>query len=147
MAALEWALTLAFDAVDDPVLDEAALAALPAAAWPGMQLRLHASVQCHDFHWNVAELWGAIDQQRTPEPPIAYLEPRTWIIWRRELQTYFRPLDTTEAWALKRLCEGADFAALCDGLCAYAEPSQVALLAAGYLKGWVQAGLVAEINY
>ena len=34
MAALEWALTLAFDAADDPVLTEASLAMLPAESWP-----------------------------------------------------------------------------------------------------------------
>lgn len=147
MAALEWALTLAFDAADDPVLDESALAALSADAWPGMRLRLHASVQRHDFRWNVAELWSAIDQQRTPEAPAAYAEQRAWLIWRRALQTYFRPVDATEAWALDYLRTGADFAALCDGLCAHAEPSQVGLLAASYLKGWIQAGLVAEIIY
>ncbi len=145
MAALEWALTLAFDAADDPVLDETALASLPVAAWPGMRVRLHASVQCRVFHWNAPELWSAIDRQHAPEAPVAYSEPHTWLIWRRALQTYFRPLEDTEAWALNCLREGADFAALCSGLCARVEPSQVGLQAASYLKGWLQAGLVSEI--
>lgn len=146
MASLEWALTLAFDAADDPVLSEATLATLPAGAWPGMRLRLHASVQRHDFCWNVPELWTAIDQQRAPEPPQPYSQPRAWLVWRRELQNYFRPLDATEAWALDCLQEGADFATLCTGLCNHVEPSQVGMLAAGYLKGWVQAGLITELD-
>ncbi len=146
LAALEWALTLAFDAADDPVLDEAALSNLPAAAWPGMRIRLHASVHCRVFRWNAPELWSAIDQQHAPEAPAAYREPHTWLIWRRALQTYFRPLEDTEAWALDCLSEGADFAALCSGLCARIEPSQVGLQVASYLKGWLQAGLVSEIN-
>jgi hypothetical protein len=145
MAALEWSLALAFDAADDPVLNETTLAALPAAAWPGMRLRFHASMQRHGFRWNVPELWSAIDQNGEPEAPSAYPRPREWIIWRRELQTYFRPLDDTEAWALDRLHAGADFATLCSELCERVEPSQVGLLAAGYLKAWVQAGLIAEI--
>jgi hypothetical protein len=147
MATLEWALTLAFDAADDPLLDEAALAALPPAAWPGMRLRWHASVQRHDFRWNVPELWSAIDQQRAPEPPTAYSQLRPWLIWRRALQNYFRPLDDTEAWALDCLRAGADFATACTGLCERVEPSQVSTLAAGYLKGWVRAGLVAGIYW
>lgn len=145
MATLEWALTLAFDAADDPVLDEAVLAALPATAWPGLRLRLHASVQCPVFRWNVPELWTAIDRQRTPEPPTAYPAPRAWLIWRRELQTYFRPLDATEAWALDSLRNGVDVASLCDGLCSRMEPDQVGTWAASYIKGWVESGVVAEI--
>lgn len=147
MAALEWRLTLAFDAADDPVLGTETFATLPPDRWPGLRLRLHASVQCHDFRWNVPELWSAVDQRRTPEPPAVYPEPRTWLIWRRDLQTYFRPLERSEARALACLHAGEDFAALCNALCAYAEPSQVGALAAGYLKGWVDAGLIAGIDY
>lgn len=145
MARLEWALTLAFDAADDPVLTEAALTALPAEAWPGMRLRPHASLQRHDFHWNVPELWGAIDRQQPPEPPLTYPQSRAWMIWRRELQNLFRPLEPAEAWALDNVCGGGDFASLCEGLCAYFEPAQVGLQAAGFLKGWVRAGLIAEM--
>ena len=145
MATLEWALTLAFDAKDDSVVGEESLATLPADAWPRMRLRFHASLQRHHFCWNVPELWSAIDRQRTPEPPSAYPQPRAWLIWRRELQNYYRPLEDTEAWALDCLRDGADFAALCTGLCAHVEPAEVGMLAAGYLKGWVRAGLVAEI--
>lgn len=146
MAALEWALTLAFDAADDPVLDETVLAALPADAWPGMRLRLHASAQRHDFHWNVAEVWSAVDRQRAPESPTLYPTAQAWVIWRRDLQTYFRPLDSAEAGALDSLRHGADFATLCAGLCAQVDPSQVGARAANYLKGWVRAGLIAGID-
>lgn len=146
MARLEWALTLAFDAADDPLLDESALAALPPEAWSTMRLRFHTSVQRHDFHWNVPELWTAIDQQRAPETPQVYPQPCAWLIWRRELQNYFRPLEINEAWALDYLREGADFGALCEGLCERAEPSQVGMLAAGYLKNWTRAGLISHLE-
>lgn len=145
MARLEWALTLAFDAADDPVLDESAVAALPREAWSTMRLRFHASVQRHEFQWNAPELWTAIDQQQAAEPPQAYAQPRAWLIWRREFQNYFRPLDDNEAWAVDSIHAGNDFATVCAGLCERGEASQVGLLAAGYLKGWLHAGLVAEI--
>ncbi|MBU1190156.1 MAG: DNA-binding domain-containing protein [Gammaproteobacteria bacterium] len=146
MARLEWALSLAFDSADDDVLDEAALATLPPESWPGMQLRLHASVQRQNFQWNVAELWTAIDQQRNPEPPQRYLQPQSWLIWRRGYQNYFRRLDDTEAWALDYVQAGNNFAMLCEGLCAYIEPEQIGMLAAGYLKGWVRAGIVVQLQ-
>lgn len=146
MATLEWALSLAFDAADDPVLTEASLAALAPAAWPGMRLRFHASMQQPVLHWNVAELWTAIDQQAAPIAPALYVQAHSWVIWRRDMQSYFRPLDDNEAWALNCLHTGADFAALCDGLSERIEAAQVGLQAATYLKGWVQAGLIAEID-
>jgi hypothetical protein len=146
MARLEWALSLAFDAADDDVLDEAALATLPPASWHDMHLRLHASVQRQNFQWNVAELWTAIDQQRNPEPPQRYPQPQSWLIWRRGYQNYFRKLDDIEARALNYVVAGNNFAMLCEGLCAYIEPEQVGMLAAGYLKGWVRAGIVAQVQ-
>ena len=146
MARLEWALSLAFDAENDDVLNEASLATLPPESWPGMHLRLHASVQRQEFRWNVAELWTAIDQKGNPEPPQRYPQPRSWLIWRRDYQNYFRKLDDAEAWALDYVMAGNNFAALCEGLCAHIEPEQVGMLAAGYLKGWVRAGVVAELQ-
>lgn len=145
MAALEWSLTLAFDATDSVVLDEAALGALPPESWPGMRLEFHSSLQRHDFHWNVPELWRAIDQQGEPQAPAAYPQPRAWIVWRHELQNFFRPLEPAEACALDSLRGGTDFATVCAALCDWIEPAEVGLRAAGFLKGWVRAGLVTEI--
>lgn len=145
MAALEWSLSLSFDAADTPVITVDILAALPPEAWPELRLRFHPSVLRHDFHWNVPELWSAIDAQTEPQPPQQYPQPRAWLIWRRGLQNYFRPLDRAEAWALDKMCVGAPFAEMCEGLCAYLDAEQVGLRAAGFLKGWVQAGLVREI--
>ncbi len=145
MAALEWSLSLSFDAADAPVITVETLAALPPDSWPELRLRFHPSVQRHDFRWNMPELWSAIDAQTEPQPPQQYPQPRAWLIWRRDLQNYFRPLDTTEAWALDSMRNGAAFAEMCEGLCAYLDTEQVGLHAAGFLKGWVQAGLVTEV--
>lgn len=145
MAALEWLLGLAFDAADAPVIRVETFAALPPAAWPGLRLRFHPSVQRHDFNWNVPELWSAIDAQAEPQSPRRNPQRCAWLIWRRELQNYFRPLDPVEAWAFDRMREGMSFATLCEGLCAHVEEDQVGLRAAQFLKGWVQADLVTEM--
>jgi hypothetical protein len=146
MAALEWSLSLAFDAADAAVITIESLAALPPESWPELRLRFHSSVQRHDFHWNMPELWSAIDAQTDPQPPQQYPHPRAWLIWRRDLQNYFRPLDSAEAWALDSMRNSVTFAAVCEGLCEYIDAEQVGLHAAGFLKGWVQAGLVTEVS-
>ena len=145
MAALEWALSLAFDAADSDVLGVAALASLPPEAWPDMRLRFHASLQRRDFHWNMPELWRAIDQQDEPQTPRTYPQARLWLIWRCELQNYFRPLDGAEATALDDMRAGNDFATMCESLCAHIDAEQVSLQAARFLKGWVATGLVVGI--
>jgi hypothetical protein len=145
MAALEWSLSLSFDAADAAVITVETLAKLPPESWPELRLRFHPSVQRHYFHWNMPELWSAIDAQTEPQPPHQYTQPRVWLIWRRDLQNYFRPLKRVEAWALDSMRNGTAFAAVCEGLCAYIDAEQVGLHAAGLLKGWVQAGLVTEV--
>lgn len=71
MAALEWALSEAFDAEDRAVLVVADMAAIPASAWPGMRLQFHPSAQRLDLHWNVPILWKAINQNLDAEKSAA----------------------------------------------------------------------------
>lgn len=146
MAALEWSLSLSFDAADATVITVEAIAALPAQSWPGLRLRFHPSVQRLDLQWNMPELWSAIDAQAEPLPPQLYPQARAWLIWRRDLQNYFRPLEIPEAWALDRMRSGTAFAAVCEGLCEFFDAEQVGMHAAGFLKSWVEAGLVTVVD-
>lgn len=146
MATLEWALSLAFDAADLPSLDVATLGALPQDAWPTLRLRFHPSVQRRDFYWNVPALWSAIDADSAPQTPAKLADPVAWLIWRQDLQNFFRPLSPAEARALDMMREGSDFAGLCEALCEYLDTEQVGLSAAQFLKAWVAAGLISEIR-
>ncbi|MHB1142583.1 MAG: HvfC/BufC N-terminal domain-containing protein [Sulfuricaulis sp.] len=62
MAALEWALSEAFDAEDGTVIGIEDMASIPAPAWPGMRLHFHPSAQRLDLRWNVPTVWKAINQ-------------------------------------------------------------------------------------
>ena len=145
MAQLEWMLTLSFDAPDSDPLGVETLAARPHESWPGMRLRFHDSLQRYDFEWNAPELWCAIEQHLKPETPVAYDQPRPWMIWRHDLQNYMRPLGTHEALALDSLRKGSDFAAMCGNLCEHIVSDEVGLAAAGFLKSWIREGLISEI--
>lgn len=146
MAHLEWRLTLAFDATDDPAIDEEALAALPASAWPTLRLRIQDALQRCEFHWNVSELWRAIDKSDTPVTPTELKQPVSYVIWRQALQVCLRTMEPAEAYALDCLRNGNDFATACSGLCDYFESGEVGLKAAGFLKRWCRAGCIAEIR-
>jgi len=71
MAALEWALSEAFDAEDGTIIGIEDMAAIPAPAWPDMRLHFHPSAQRLDLRWNVPILWKAINQTLDVEKNIA----------------------------------------------------------------------------
>lgn len=145
MARLEWLLSLAFDAADSESVDEASLSTLPMESWPSMRLRFHDSLQRYDFFWNAPGIWRAIDQRLPPESPVIHDVARPWLIWRHQLQNYFRLMDPAEAFALDNLRSGSDFAAVCSGLCDFLKPEEVGLKAAGYLRNWIRAGIISEV--
>jgi hypothetical protein len=146
MAAFEWALGLSFDATDSPQIGVEDMAAIPQAAWAHMRLGLHPSLQRLDLLWNVPVLWNAIDEQQPPQAPVAAASPLAWIIWRRDLRSFFRSTSVDEAWAIDCLRGGHSFATLCEGLCEWVEETAAPARAALYLRRWVQDGLIARIE-
>jgi hypothetical protein len=146
MAAFEWALGLSFDAADSPPIGVADVAAIPPDAWAHMRLDLHPSLQRLDLLWNVPGLWKAIDEEQPPQAPVAADHPLAWVIWRRDLKTFFRSAPVDEACALDLLRQGECFATLCEGLCEWIDETRAAAQAALYLRRWVQDGLVSHIG-
>jgi Putative DNA-binding domain len=146
MAAFEWALGLSFDAADDVSVAVEAVGAIPGEAWPDLRLCLHPSVQRLDLRWNIPGLWKAIQEEQAPQPPVVADQPRAWVIWRRDLQSYFRSVPVVEARALDALGEGQCFAELCADLCEWIEEEQVAAHAAQLLRRWVSDGLIVHID-
>jgi hypothetical protein len=71
MAEFEWALGLSFDAPDSGVIGVEDVAAIPPAAWAGMRIALHSSLQRLDLIWNVPGLWNAIADEQAPQAPLA----------------------------------------------------------------------------
>lgn len=146
MAALEWALALAFDAADSPVAGAAAVAAIPVARWPQMRLKFHPAVQRLDLHSNVLAIWKAVLAQTPPPEPQSQRDPTGWLVWRQNLSPFFRSLSVDEAWALDATHRGDNFAGLCEGLCEWIDAQNVAAHAAALLQQWITDGLVTEIS-
>jgi hypothetical protein len=146
MAVFEWALGLSFDAIDSPLVGVEDVAVIPPEAWAHMRLTWHPSLQRLDLQYNVPVLWKAIDEEQPPQAPVAADHPQAWIIWRRDLKTFFRSTSVDEAWSMDLLRQGHSFEAMCEGLCEWYDETRVAAQAALYLRRWVQDGLVARIE-
>jgi hypothetical protein len=146
MAALEWAMTLVFDAPDDAVASVDAAAAIPPRHWGHLRPALHRAVALVPLSWTVAEIRKAVDRG-TPLPRARRLRaPRTWLVWRKDLTVYYRPAAVDEARALDAAGRGATFAQICDGLAAHMAPARVALRAAVLLRRWLEAGLIHDLG-
>lgn len=141
LAAFDWALNAAFDAPDDPVLKAEDLATVEAADWPNLTFRAQAAVNRLDLHWNTPAIWRAADIGAELPVPERAEAAVPWVIWRQDLQSFFRSLPTHEAYALDALRRGERFADICAGLCEWFDPSDAAATAAGLLKQWIVDGM------
>jgi hypothetical protein len=146
MARFDWRLGEAFDAADGPTLDIETIAAIPALSWPRMRFQMHPSVRRTTLHWNVPSIRQAADQQAAAPALQPYAQAEEWVIWRRDLRTYFRSLPATECWALDAVLAGHCFAEICEGLCAWLAEDRVAIHAAMLLRGWTTEGMVGAVS-
>lgn len=146
LARFEWALGLAFDAADAPLIAAEDMGRVPPAAWPDMRLQLHPSVQLLGLRSNAPKLWRAVDAGATLPRPLRRSRTRTWLVWRKGYEPFYRALLPAEAWALAAAARGADFASLVHGLCRFVGSKRAAQAGAQFLRNWLDEGLVSAID-
>lgn len=146
LAEFEWKMTLAFDASDDETLNIEQMATIPPEIWATIRFRPHASLQRMDFYWNIVDLWQAISNSETPAKLEKNSSTTPWVLWRRDYINRFYRLGEEEAWALDALINGFTFGELCTGLCEWFDEEEIGMQAASMLKGWIQSGLLKDIQ-
>lgn len=147
LASYEWAQSLVFDAAGSASLFQLEdMAQVPPEAWPELTFCFKPAMRWLDLHWNVVRIENAIDTGAEVPQPQRSDYPQRWLIWRRELKTYWRSLEVHEAWALEQAAKGANFAAICEGLLEWIDAEQVALVAAGFLKQWISDQLLISLG-
>lgn len=166
LAKWEWAMAAVFDAADAEPVGSSAFAQVAPEDWAKLWFEWSPSVQVVELEWNVPELWKAVTEG-TPRPDPAlsgggpagdgaggngptrdgptHNGPRSWLIWRRELQLYFRPLAPAESAAIVASIAGQSFGELCELLCEHLDENEAPLHAAGFLRGWVESGLIVNV--
>ncbi len=146
IATLEWTLSEVFDAEDAPAVDRSALAAVEPQAWAGLQFVFHPSLRQLEFLWNAAAVWKAMSNEETPPQPEKAEAPARWLLWRQNLQNYFRSMSTAEAVALDAALRGRCFGQLCEDLSAYLPEQEVPAAAAGFLAAWADSGILTGLK-
>lgn len=146
LAEFEWAMISAFDAADSAVVTVDDIARMSAADWGSLRFETHASAQRVELFWNAPAIWSAIHKKETPPAPERNQRPQDWLVWRQELETYFRPLSVEEARAWDAVYARHSFAVVCTGLCRSVPEKQVPAYAAGLLRRWVSEGLITSLK-
>ncbi|MCY1389269.1 hypothetical protein D3C76_857020 [compost metagenome] len=144
LVRLEWAFTLAFDAAPGVALTVQDMAGLSAEEWPVFKVALLPNVQWLGFRYNSLALWRAAKNQH-PLPGSQLLDGEMdCIVWRNDLNCFYRSLDDVEAVALKGMVQNAwSFAELCLALSA-THGVDAPLQAATWLKQWISDRLLVR---
>jgi hypothetical protein len=92
LARWEWTVAGVFDAADAPLLTHAALTQLAPERWARLRFSVHPSVARMELAWNVPQQWRALTGD-TERPEVTLNpEPVSWVLWRQELNSYYRSL-------------------------------------------------------
>jgi hypothetical protein len=113
LARLEWQLSQAFHAFDEPPLELSALAGLSPQDWERATLVFQPSVSTLDSAWPVLDIWAA---RATPREQI-HLEvadrPQRAAVFRRGLEARCAPLEPAQQRLLQDLLDGMTLGQAC----------------------------------
>jgi hypothetical protein len=152
LARLEWARADVFDEVDQPILDLAALRALPAAAFAALPLRLITASRLVAVDAVALDLWDAFGSGGAGADDAASVSAaaqtqtvhaRRALVWRQGTAVYHRPLDDDEGAALERMAGAVTFGAICEALAEALPPEAASARAFAWLSTWATDELLA----
>ncbi len=143
MARLDWAISTAFDAVDEAPVDPAELASVPAEAWADLHLRPQAHLQILSGVCNVEAFRRAADRELARPRLRRYRRSRHLLVWRQALAVRYRLIEDDERMVLAAAMRDESFALLCDRLAEHHDPSAAMPRMAGILRGWLEDGVLA----
>lgn len=145
LARIEQAFADSFDAADGSYVTLDQLTALAADAWATLTLRFHSAVQLLPLQYNSFPIWQALSKEETP--PQAGTDDTSWLIWRQDLVSRYRALESAEAAALDVALSTGSFADICAALLDYFDEQETPLQAVIYLKQWINNRLISELGY
>lgn len=142
MAALDWAISKAFDAADEPSPGLAELSSIPAESWANLQLFLQNNLLWLSETHNVDAFRRASDKG-TKRPRLRRLaHPRHFMVWRHAMVVHYRRVASDEHAVLTAAQRGEPFAALCAILAGFHGESTALARMVTLLQTWLQAGLI-----
>lgn len=145
MALFEWSLFEVSERVETESLSVHDLSNIPAEQWSELTFDIHPAVSTISLTTNVPEIWQAIISEAEILPAFENLDTEsTWLIWRQELEVYFRMLDDAEAYFMQALAQGSKFAQLCQAMTSFVPEDEAANTAAAIMNDCLVDGLLVR---
>jgi len=140
---IEQAFANSFDAADCECVTLDQLTQLEPEEWAALTLRFHSAVQLLPQHYNSFQIWRALADEETPPQKTA--GDTTWLIWRQDLVSRYRALESAELAALTIAMSAGSFADLCAALLEHFSEQETPQRAVGYLQQWINDQMVCEL--
>jgi len=146
LAALENALSRAFDARDADIVEMNALTALPAEHIAALEIAFGPSVASVPMSTNAERIYAALSDGEDP-PKVRQLEERANIlVWRQEMGAKYRAIGAEEAMLVAEIKRGKDFGVLCAMAAVMDDAETAPARIAGYLTQWISAGMISALT-
>ena len=142
LARFEWALTEVFDAADRPSRGRELFLKMPPEHWGALSFTFHPAVRTLSLCWNTIAVWQALDKGVDAPAPESSPDAVPWLLWRHQLQNFFRSIDSAEFAALTAAMAGLSFAQVCERLKEVIDEDQIPLRAAGLLAAWADSEIL-----
>ncbi len=146
LAALQWALSGAFDAADAPVMQMDDLAAIPADAVAGLRLTFHPSAGLLERKTNACEILTALRSAAEPVAPSTIDDGSAVMVWRGDNRARYRIIEAEEAMLAREAMGGQDFSLLCEMAATMADLDTAAMRVASVLRGWIDSGVLTGVQ-
>jgi hypothetical protein len=86
-----------------------------------------------------------MSREEAPPDPLCAEASVPWLLWRQNLQNYFRSMTADEAVALDSALRGDTFGEICEALAEWLPEDEIPLRAAGLLGTWADSGIIVGL--
>jgi hypothetical protein len=145
MALFERTLSSAIHQLTAPVLSQEAFGKLPQEKWPELKIVPHPSAQILKLKYNIPEIWLAVSEKK-PLPNLVCGKTTHWLVWQKELLTYYIALNQQEAFTLEAFKENRCIAEICEGLCRWVDEAEIPTYLVNLILRWLNDQLLSQFN-
>ena len=146
MATFERGVSMAIYNLYGPVLSPEAFATLPQEKWPEVRIEPHTSMQVLKLKYNIPEIWRAICD-KMPLPELTRNKTTTWLVWQKELHTYYVMLSDPEAFVMESFKKNLCIAEICEGLCHWLDEAEVPQYLVNLILRWLHDKLLSRFYW
>ena len=144
LACLEIAANQAFLSPELPILSAQQFDAIGVQNFPKLKIQFVGSAQLLTFEQNTTSIWAAMKCEERPPKPHRLDEPQKVLVWKQRGAPRFRLLGTEEAMLFEQFRQKLNVKSAAEFLTSPEDNEHSIARALNYVRGWVDAELVAR---